>query len=62
MNVRECSNPWKSYKWFPNTLKLIVNLKIKYQQSFVIATHDESILEIADRVLYLKDGKIKKEL
>ena len=43
-------------------LKLIVNLKLKYQQSFVIATHDKSILEIADRVLYLKDGKIKKEL
>ena len=43
-------------------LKLIVNLKLKYQQSFIIATHDKSILEIADRVLYLKDGKIKKEL
>ena len=43
-------------------LKLMVDLKVKYQQSFVIATHDESILEIADRVMYLKDGKIKKEL
>ena len=41
-------------------LKLIVNLKLKYQQSFIIATHDKSILEIADRVLYLKDGKIKE--
>ena len=43
-------------------LKLMVDLKVKYQQSFVIATHDKSILEIADRVTYLKDGKIKKEL
>ena len=43
-------------------LKLMVDLKEKYQQSFIIATHDQSILEIADRVLYLKDGKIKKEL
>ena len=43
-------------------LKLIVNLKLKYQQSFIIATHDHSILEIADRVLYLKDGTIKKKL
>ena len=43
-------------------LKLMVDLKVKYQQSFVIATHDESILEIADRVMYLKDGKINKEL
>ena len=43
-------------------LKLMVDLKVKYQQSFIIATHDESIIEIADRVMYLKDGKIKKEL
>ena len=43
-------------------LKLMVDLKVKYQQSFVIATHDQSILEIADRAMYLKDGKIKKEL
>ena len=43
-------------------LKLMVDLKIKYQQSFVIATHDQSIIEIADRIMYLKDGKIKKEL
>ena len=43
-------------------LKLMSNLCLKYQQSFVIATHDQSIIEIADRVLYLKDGNIKKEL
>ena len=43
-------------------LKLMVDLKVKYKQSFVIATHDQSILEIADRAMYLKDGKIKKEL
>ena len=43
-------------------LKLMVDLKHKYQQSYIIATHDNSFLEIADRVLYLKDGEIKKEL
>ncbi|MBC8256123.1 MAG: ABC transporter ATP-binding protein [Candidatus Marinimicrobia bacterium] len=43
-------------------LKLMAELKEKYQQSFIIATHDQSILDIADRVLYLKDGKIKKEI
>ena len=43
-------------------LKLMGDLKVKYKQSFIIATHDQSIIEIADRVLYLKDGKIKKEL
>ena len=43
-------------------LKLMAELKANYQQSFIIATHDQSILDIADRVLYLKDGKIKKEI
>ena len=43
-------------------LKLMVKLKVKYKQSFFIATHDQSILDIADRVLYLKDGKITKEI
>ena len=43
-------------------LKLMAKLKVKYKQSFIIATHDQSILDIADRVLYLKDGKIKKEI
>ena len=43
-------------------LKLMVKLKVKYQQTFIIATHDQSILDIADRVLYLKDGKITKEI
>ena len=42
-------------------LKLMVDLKAKFQQSFLIATHDQSILEIADRVLYLNDGKIERK-
>jgi len=41
-------------------LNLISDLKEKYQQSFLIATHDHSITEIADRILNLKDGKIKE--
>ena len=41
-------------------LNLISDLKEKYQQSFLIATHDHSITEIADRILKLKDGKIKE--
>ena len=43
-------------------LKLMVKLSVKYKQTFIIATHDQSILDIADRVLYLKDGKITKEI
>ena len=40
----------------------MVDLQAKYKQTFIIATHDESVLEIADRVLYLKNGTIKKEM
>ena len=43
-------------------LKLMVELKTKYEQTFIIATHDQSILDISDRVLYLKDGTIRKEM
>ena len=43
-------------------LKLMAKLKLKYKQSFIIATHDQSILDIADRVLYLNDGQITKEI
>ena len=43
-------------------LKLMVDLKKNYEQSFIIATHDQSVLNIADRILYLKDGVIRKEM
>ena len=43
-------------------LKLMVDLKTRYMQTFIIATHDQSILEISDRVLFLKDGTIRKEM
>ena len=42
-------------------LNLMSNLKAKFNQSFLIASHDESILQIADEVLYLKDGIIIKD-
>ncbi|MDP6570232.1 MAG: ABC transporter ATP-binding protein [Candidatus Marinimicrobia bacterium] len=42
-------------------LNLMSDLKAKFNQSFLIASHDESILQIADEVLYLKDGKIIKD-
>jgi len=41
-------------------LNLICDLKEKYKQSFLIATHDHSIIEIADRIVNLKNGKIKE--
>ena len=41
-------------------LQLIKNLKDKYNQSFVIATHDKEVLSIADSILYLENGSLKK--
>ena len=41
-------------------LNLITDLKRKFQQSFLIASHDHAVAEIADRILYLNDGKIKE--
>ena len=38
----------------------INELKIKYNQSFLIATHDDSIRCIADRILYLENGELKE--
>jgi len=41
-------------------LNLIMELRAKSNQSFLIATHDDSIKEIADKVLYLDRGRIKE--
>ena len=41
-------------------LNLISDLRDKYRQSFLIATHDDLVAQIADRILYLKDGVIKE--
>ena len=41
-------------------LNLISDLRDKYRQSFLIATHDDLVTQIADRILYLKDGVIKE--
>ncbi len=41
--------------------ELILNLKEKYQQTFVIVTHNEMFANHANRVIHLLDGKIEKE-
>jgi len=41
-------------------LNLIVDLKRKYKQSFLIATHDDKFKSIADRVLYLNNAELKE--
>lgn len=40
---------------------IISGLREKYNQSFVIVTHDSQIAEIADRKVLIEDGVIKEE-
>ncbi|NOZ08384.1 MAG: ABC transporter ATP-binding protein [FCB group bacterium] len=39
-------------------LKLITNLRDEFNQSFLIATHDRTVADVADRVLSLDCGKL----
>ena len=39
-------------------LELIKNFRDKYNIAFVIATHDENVTKICDRILKLKNGKL----
>lgn len=41
-------------------LDLMLNLRSEYNQSFVLATHDDKVAAIADRVLFLNGGKLTK--
>jgi len=38
--------------------KLIINLKEKFNKTFVIVTHNSSLVNLADKVFEIKDGKI----
>ena len=38
--------------------KIIVDLRDKYNKSFVIVTHNNSLVKLADKVFEMKDGKI----
>ena len=38
--------------------KLIVELKVKYNKTFVIVTHNQNLVELADKVFEIKDGKL----
>lgn len=40
---------------------LILELNRKYQQTFVIVTHDEMFADQAHRIVYLADGKVDKQ-
>ncbi len=38
--------------------QLFIDLRNKFQQTFLIVTHNEELARLGDRVLYMKDGKI----
>ncbi len=38
--------------------QLFIDLRNKYQQTFLIVTHNEELAGMGDRVLHMKDGKI----
>lgn len=38
--------------------KLFFHLRDKYQQTFLIVTHNEELAQLSDRVIQMKDGKI----
>ena len=41
-------------------LELIENVNKKYGNTIIIVTHNDAIKDMADRVIYLHDGKIRK--
>jgi lipoprotein-releasing system ATP-binding protein len=38
--------------------ELFIRLRNEYQQSFLIVTHNESLAQMSNRILQMKDGKI----
>ena len=41
--------------------QLFFDLRDKFNQTFVIVTHDESLAKLTDRTIYMKDGRIEPE-
>jgi lipoprotein-releasing system ATP-binding protein len=38
--------------------KLFIDLRNKFNQTFLIVTHNEELAQMSDRILHMKDGKI----
>lgn len=39
--------------------QLFFDLRDKFNQTFLIVTHNEELARLSDRLLYMKDGKIE---
>ena len=49
------------YKTSKEILKLIDNLNKKYNSTIIMVTHNDAIKNMADRVVKLRDGQIRKD-
>ena len=38
--------------------KLFIDLRTRFQQTFLIVTHNEELAQMSDRILHMKDGRI----
>ena len=50
------------YKMSKDIMTLFKEVQKKFNQTIVIVTHDAEIASYADRIIFLHDGKIKKEI
>ena len=41
-------------------MSLIKKITTENKQTFIMVTHDEEMTEFADRIFYMRDGKIEK--
>lgn len=37
---------------------LFIDLRTRFQQTFLIVTHNEELAQMSDRILHMKDGRI----
>ena len=42
-------------------LEVMRNLNKEFEMTFVFSTHDEKIMDLATRLIHLRDGKIEKD-
>ena len=41
---------------------LFIDLRKRFQQTFLIVTHNEELAKISDRILHMRDGKMVDEM
>ena len=44
-----------------DVMGLLKTVARKYQQTTILITHDMDVAQLADRIVYMEDGKIRKE-